>query len=105
MNKITNMKQIRNSEKKIIGRINMITYSNSSEIPHVEYDLDDEYHNQGIMTKELIKYLEEYTKKGFNKLLAVVEEENNASKRVLEKAGFIKFEKIRKYQTYLYFKA
>lgn len=75
-------------EGKEVGYIQILSYSG----PHsqIEYYLDDEYHNKGIMTKELGKYLE-MIKSHFKMVLAVVKEDNLASIRVLLKNGFNDF--------------
>lgn len=73
-------------EGKEVGYIQILSYSNSH--PQVEYDLDEEYWNKGIMTRELGQYLE--TIKNYYKVItAVVEEDNLASIRVLVKNDFI----------------
>lgn len=80
-----------------IGKIQII----SRKVPHIEYDLDPPWHNKGIMTRELTAYLDE-VKHLYPNLMAVVEKDNKASIRVLEKVGFINFKPIRHYFTYLW---
>ena len=60
-------------EGKEVGYIQILSYSG----PHsqIEYYLDDEHRNKGIMTKELGKYLE-MIKSHFKIILAVVKEDN-----------------------------
>jgi len=77
---------------KEVGYIQIIERT----IPHVEYYLDEEYWNKGIMTKELKAYLKTIKNK-FPKLLAIVDNWNLASKKVLEKCGFILMTQSEKY--------
>jgi RimJ/RimL family protein N-acetyltransferase len=69
-------------------------------IPHVEYQLDDEYWGKGIMTRELTEYLVSI-KDACPKLMAVVERKNLASKRVLDKCGFIFMSKMGGYDVFI----
>lgn len=73
-------------EGKEIGYIQILSYNNSH--PQIEYDLDDKYHNKGIMTRELGQYLE-VIKNDYKVITAVVKDDNLASIRVLVKNGFI----------------
>jgi RimJ/RimL family protein N-acetyltransferase len=83
-------------DNKEIGRIQIINGS----LPQIEYDLDDEYRNQGIMTLELKNYLESVKDK-FPVLSAIVKKDNFASQRVLLKNGFMRFTELRDYFVYL----
>ena len=69
---------------KEVGYIQLVEHS----IAQIEYYLDEEHCNKGIMTKELRKYLDEI-KDDFPKIIAIVEEKNIASQKVLEKCEFI----------------
>ena len=69
-----------------MGYIQILSYN--SIYPQIEYNLDDEYHNKGIMTRELGQYLDTI-KNDYKALTAVVKEDNLASIRVLIKNGFI----------------
>ncbi len=69
-------------------------------MPQIEYDLDEKYWGKGIMTRELTQYIEAIKRK-FKSLTAVVERNNLASKRVLEKCGFIFTTKMRDYDIFL----
>jgi RimJ/RimL family protein N-acetyltransferase len=73
-------------EGKEVGYIQILSYN--SIYPQIEYNLDDEYHNKGIMTRELKQYLDTI-KNDYKALTAVVKEDNLASIRVLIKNGFI----------------
>lgn len=67
-----------------VGYIQLVEHS----IAQIEYYLDEEHCNKGIMTRELRKYLDE-VRDNFPKIIALVEKENIASQRVLEKCEFI----------------
>lgn len=67
-----------------VGYIQLVEHS----IAQIEYYLDEEYCNKGIMTRELKKYLNDI-KDSFPKIIALVEKENIASQKVLEKCEFI----------------
>ena len=73
-------------EGKEVGYIQILSYN--SDYPQIEYNLDEKYHNKGIMTKELGQYLDTI-KNDYKVLTAVVKEDNSASIRVLIKNGFI----------------
>ena len=76
-------------DKKEVGKIQILNYYNSG-LPQLEYDLDKEYWNKGIMTRELQEYIETI-KDHYKCLIAIVKENNSASIRVLEKIGFNDF--------------
>ena len=84
---------------KEVGYIQILSYN--SDYPQIEYNLDEKYHNKGIMTKELGQYLDTI-KNDYKALTAVVKEDNLASIRVLIKTSFIQipFEKAG-YKIYL----
>lgn len=69
---------------KEVGHIQLV----GRDIAQIEYYLDEEHRNKGIMTRELRKYLDEI-KDDFPKIIAIVEEKNIASQKVLEKCEFI----------------
>ena len=71
---------------KEIGYIQILSYNNSH--PQIEYNLDEKYHNTGIMTRELVQYLDTI-KNDYKAITAVVKEDNLASIRILIKNGFI----------------
>lgn len=72
-------------EGKEVGYIQIMLYSGMH--PQIEYDLDDKYHNKGIMTKELTAYLDRIKDK-FKTIVAIVKDDNLASMKVLDKVGF-----------------
>lgn len=80
-----------------IGKIQIVNH----QVPHIEYDLDPAWHNKGIMTRELTTYLAEI-KHFYPNLMAVVEKDNKASIRVLEKVGFVKFKPMKRYLIYVW---
>lgn len=82
-----------------IGKIQIIDY----QVPHVEYDLDPAWHNKGIMTKELEEYLKRISNT-YEDLMAIVEKDNKASIRVLEKNNFLKFNSTKHHVTYVWTK-
>jgi RimJ/RimL family protein N-acetyltransferase len=73
-------------EGKEVGYIQILSYN--SDYAQIEYNLDDDYHNKGIMTKELGQYLDTI-KNDYKAIRAVVKEDNLASIRILVKNGFI----------------
>ena len=91
--KISHLHQIKDKDQKQIGRINLVNYY-KTKLPHIEFDLDPEFWNKGIMTKELGKYLQDCKRAGVLKLMAVVRGVNPASCRVLEKSGFWNFARL-----------
>ena len=74
---------------KEVGYIQILSYN--SDYPQIEYNLDEKYHNKGIMTRELGQYLDTI-KNDYKVLTAVVKEDNLASIRVLIKNGFNQIE-------------
>jgi GNAT superfamily N-acetyltransferase len=92
---ITNIYSKPKRQWQDIGRIYLIDYCTSKDsISHIEFELNEEWRNQGIMSKELPKYLKFCKKYGHNRLIALVKEGNIASIKLLEKNGFLKFRKI-----------
>ena len=97
--KITHLHKIKHKGNQI-GRINLVTYHNTN-LPHIEFDLDPEFWGKGIMTKELGKYLKDCKSAGIMKLMAVVQGDNPASCRVLEKNKFIHFANLSDTKIYI----
>lgn len=85
--KITHYRKI-TKEGKQIGKIQLV-YHSKSEIPHLEYEIDDKYHSKGIMSKELKKYLSRLREKEIERFIAVVEKDNLASVKILKKNRFL----------------
>ena len=84
-----------------IGYIQMVSYLTGKSTPHLEFAIDEAYQNQGIMSKELPKYLKRCKKYDNNQLIAVVKKDNVASRRLLEKNGFINVGNIDDNVTYI----
>jgi len=76
---------------KKIGYIELVSYMGRDDIPELEYSLDEEYRNKGIMTKELPLYIKRYCKKYHRKIIAIVDDNNFFSIKILEKNGFAKY--------------
>lgn len=95
MDKIFNHYTIRVKSKEI-GYIHMCYYD-SLQIPAIEYEINKEYRNKGIMTKAVMKYIECLKKEGLKYLCAVVEKNNEASKKVLKKNNFYLLSKTQNY--------
>lgn len=81
---------------KEVGYIQIV----ERDIPQIEYYLDEEWHNKGVMTLELSQYLATIKDK-YPKLLAIVESGNKASKRVLEKCGFLFMVEMKDYLVFV----
>ena len=73
-----------------IGIIKLVKYY-SIGLPHIEFSVDDDFQNMGVMSQELPKYLKKINQCGIFRIIAIVEKDNKASMRVLEKNGFTKF--------------
>jgi RimJ/RimL family protein N-acetyltransferase len=74
--------------KEIIGRINLVLYQRQA-IPHLEFELEEQFRNQGIMSKHLANYLKD-CKLNNLRLIAIVKKDNEASIKLLKKNKFIK---------------
>jgi predicted acetyltransferase len=85
---------------KEVGYIQLVHSDSMPQIPQIEYDLDEEYWGKGIMTRELIQYIEAIRSE-FKSLVAVVKRKNLASKRVLDKCGFIFMTKSGNYDIFI----
>ena len=84
---------------KDVGQIRIFKIRSKIDIYELEYTLDDEYHNQGIMSKELPKFM----KKHKDKLMqAQIFRDNIASQKVIKKVGFYLFHAIRDINIYMY---
>jgi len=77
-----------NENKEEIGYLQLIQTDNLP-VYELEYWLDEEYHNKGIMSARLPIYLQELKEKSIIKLMALVEEGNEASIKLLKKNNFI----------------
>ena len=86
---------------KKIGYIQMVNYFRKGSVPHIEYSLDQEFWNKGIMSKELSKYLKYRKKWKDTRMIALVTPDNVASKRLLDKNGFVFVADIGGKQSYI----
>lgn len=84
-----------------IGDIRLLTYPNMDRFPYIQYEVSPEYRNQGIMSRELPIFLKACKKHSYHQLLAMVQDDNIASIRLLVKNNFVEYKKIRNIITYL----
>lgn len=68
----------------------LVSYATGDSRPHIEFSLDEEYRNQGVMTQELPKYLKLCRKWEYNQLVAIVEPNNLPSMKLLEANDFFR---------------
>lgn len=80
------------------GYIQLVSYICGDYPFQLEYHLEEPFRNQGIMTRELPKYLKVKYKwakdGGITKILADVEKANAVSKLLLIKNGFVKLTEL-----------
>lgn len=94
-----------------IGYIQLVDYTlGKNPIPQIEYHLDEPYRNQGIMSKELPKYLKKcksyhkaygHYEHSTNRMVAIVENGNEASIKLLERNGFFKIKDFDSHTSYI----
>lgn len=84
-----------------VGYIQLVDYMCGKSVPHIEYALDVEYQQRGIMSYELPKYLKMCKKREIYQMMALVRKNNAASIRILEKNGFVKIKDIDNTTSYL----
>lgn len=84
-----------------MGYIQLVEYYTKGSTPHIEYEIKEEFRNQGIITRELPKYLKRCKKREHNHLLAIVESDNLISQKILEKNGFLKLLEKNDYISYI----
>lgn len=80
-----------------VGYIRLVIYEagpQSLEHPQLEYEIEEKYRNQGIMSQELPKYLNYVFESGEKIIVALCREDNLASKKLLGKNGFFNTGKI-----------
>lgn len=95
------MKHIIKNKHDEIGYIQLVSYYTRDATPHLEYEINEEFRGQGIMTRELPKYLKRCKKYEWNQLVAVVESDNLISQKLLEKNGFLKLLSKNDYISYI----
>jgi len=95
---------------EVIGYLQLVDYTlGKKPIPQIEYELDEPYRNKGIMSKELPKYLKLCKKRhkkygdecGSNRLIAIIENGNEASTKLLERNGFVKVKDFDNHTSYM----
>jgi RimJ/RimL family protein N-acetyltransferase len=87
-------------DEKEVGYICILTYPHF-HTPFIQYHVDAEYQNQGIMSRELPIFLKSCKKHSYNQICAMVKDDNIASIRLLEKNNFIPYKSDRNIITYL----
>ena len=98
---------------KTVGYIHLVKYNYGKDaVPHIEYAVDAEYQNKGLLQAHLSKYLKEMKKNektslalGFgpgDKLIAVAAKGNTASIHILEKFNFVFVKEVEGYCTFVY---
>lgn len=85
---------------KQIGRINLVYYGDKN-LPHIEYELDRSYWGKGIMSKELKSFIVRQRREGRHRFIAIVEKDNKASIKLLEKNYFARISSSEDYYYYL----
>ena len=85
---------------ELIGEIEAIEVSRAHKLVEMGYCFGSKYWNQGYATEALIAFLHEIMpEKNVDKVYGICVSENFASKKVLEKSGFIKeYEGVGEYQ-------
>lgn len=83
-----------------VGYIQLVSYMIGDAKPHLEYHIDEPFRNKGIMSEELPKYLR-FHKRYNPQLIALTKQDNVASKRLLEKNGFVKMKNIGDVTSYI----
>lgn len=71
-------------------------------VPQIEYGVNDGCRYQGLMSKELPKYLKVCATQGFDILVALVKEKNIPSIKLLEKNGFVYIKTFGETLTYIW---
>ena len=94
---ITNSYQIK-EDNAIIGEICLWQYE-GCEHPHIEFEIEKDYQNQGFMTKHLPIFLQQLTDKV---IVAVVNPSNLASIKLLTNNSFIELGNIGAYNNFIY---
>lgn len=90
-----------------VGYIRLVVYESGNlalEHPQLEYEIEEKYQNQGIMSQELPKYLQYIFEKGEKIIVALCRENNFISKKLLEKNGFFNIGKIEDKLIFILFK-
>ena len=89
------------NENEIIGYFQLVDYHTDRSIPQLEYSLNEKHRGNGILSRELPKYLKLCRENGYTKLIANTENDNEISIHLLEKNGFIKIAEFRNITCYV----
>jgi RimJ/RimL family protein N-acetyltransferase len=90
-----------------VGFIRLVIYKTGPmalDYPQLEYEIEEKYRNQGIMSQELPKYLKYVFENREEVIVALCKEDNFVSKKLLEKNGFFNTGKIEDKIIFLLFK-
>ena len=82
------------------GYIKLVSYYDSL-LPHLEFEIKEEYRQKGLMTQHLPIYLQQLKEKNITSLIALVKKDNLVSKRLLEQNNFIELAEINKCICYI----
>ena len=94
------LEKVITQDDKEIGNICILQYPEINRWS-LQYEVDPEYRNQGVMSRELPLFLQECKDKGFNQIVAMVKKDNLPSIKLLEKNGFVEFKTINDTITYI----
>jgi predicted acetyltransferase len=75
------------------GHIKLVSYYDSL-LPHLEFEIKEEYRQKGLMTQHLPIYLQQLKEKNITSLIALAKKDNLISKRLLEQNNFIELTEI-----------
>jgi predicted acetyltransferase len=75
------------------GYIKLVSYYNSL-LPHLEFEIKEEYRQKGLTTQHLPIYLQQLKEKNITSLIALVKKDNFVSKKLLEQNNFIELTEI-----------
>lgn len=75
------------------GHIKLVSYYDSL-LPHLEFEIKEEYRQKGLMTQHLRIYLQQLKEKNITSLIALAKKDNLISKRLLEQNNFIELTEI-----------
>jgi len=82
------------------GHIRLVSYYNSL-LPHLEFEIKEEYRQKSLMTQHLPIYLQELQEKNITSLIALVKKDNLVSIKLLEQNNFIELTEINKCICYI----
>lgn len=85
----------------VIGAIKLVDYMQGNATPHIEYWVDNKHADNGVMSRELPKYLKMCKKYEVYQMIALVRNDNKKSIHLLEKNGFIRIKTIDDITSYI----